>query len=270
MTTHELTLFPTTQDFTMLKEIGAMAVRSGLLPSSVKTAEQAVVIALKGREIGIPPMQAFSSIVVVNGKPSMSAELMLAMIYKNVRGAVVNFLTTDAVECVIEAQRPGGKPTRFVFTIEDAKRADLLKNSVWLKYPAAMLRARCISATARAMFPDALSGIVYVPEELGAEVTEDGEVIEVPPGNSYPSKAQEVPESKPPTPAPSLATDSRYEVLNKLSETMKRKKWTSDQVKALSMELFQVDQIRTLEVPQIEKMIGCIETITVVTQESKL
>jgi hypothetical protein len=173
-------LIPTAGDFATMKELGNMAIRSGFLPTSIKTPEQAVVIMLKGREIGIPPMQAFSSIAVVSGKPTMSAELMLSMIYRNVPGAIVNFLVTDANQCSIEARRPNGKFTKFSFTMEDAKRANLTGKGPWVTYPAAMLRARCISAMARAMFPDALSGIVYTPEELGAQVNDDGEILDVP------------------------------------------------------------------------------------------
>lgn len=64
--------------------------------------------------------------------------------------------------------------------MEDAKRANLTGKGPWVTYPAAMLRARCISSMARAMFPDALSGVVYTPEELGAQVDDDGSVIEIP------------------------------------------------------------------------------------------
>lgn len=172
--------FPTAQEFSTMKELGNMAIKSGFLPTSIKTPEQAVIIMLKGRELGIPPMQAFSSIAVVNGKPTMSAELMLSKIYQNVPGAIVNFISTDANGCSLEAKRPGGKFTKFSFTMQDATRAGLTGKGPWVTYPAAMLRARAISSMARAMFPDALSGVVYTPEELGAEIDDEGEIRDVP------------------------------------------------------------------------------------------
>ncbi len=172
--------FPTNIEFQTMKELAKIALLSGFLPTSIKSSEQAIIIMLKGRELSIPPMQAFSSIAVVNGKPTMSAELMLSMIYRNIPGSVVNFIKTDEVECVIEAKRPGGKETIFSFSMVDAKRANLDGKGPWKTYPTAMLRARCISAMARAVFPDALSGVVYTAEELGANVTDDGEIISVP------------------------------------------------------------------------------------------
>lgn len=174
-----LNSFPSPQEFTTMKEMGAMAVKSGLLPTSINTAEKAVIIMLKGREIGIGPMEAFAKISVINGKPSMDAELMLSQVYKKIPKAEINIVKTTNTECVIEAARPGKKPTTFSFTMEDAKRADLLNKGPWKSYPAAMLRARTISAMARAIFPDALSGVSYTPEELGAEVDGDGQVIDV-------------------------------------------------------------------------------------------
>lgn len=172
-----VSLFPSDGEWTMLKEQATMAVKSGLLPRAVDSAEKAIVIALKGREIGIPPMQAFSHIHVVDGKPGFSAELQLGLIYKNCPGAVVNYIDSDEKKCVIEASRPGHKATRFSFTLEEARQAGLLSKNNWKSYPSAMLRARTISATARAMFPDATMGCSYTPEELGAEVDEDGEVV---------------------------------------------------------------------------------------------
>lgn len=212
--------FPTPQEITMLKELGTMAVKSGFLPVSIKTPEQAVIIMLKGRELGIPPMQAFGSIAVVSGKPTISAELMISLIYQRIPGAVIDVLETSSNTCAIEAKRPGGKRTKFEFTMEDAKRANLAGKGPWVTYPAAMLRARCISAMARMMFADALSGACYTAEELGAEVTDEGEVITLP---SAPTGSNTQPpntEVKPPTVAitPPLTTLNRAQLGQKIDE----------------------------------------------------
>ena len=189
------TLFPSKVEWEMLKEQATMAVKSGLLPRAVDTVEKAIVIALKGREVGIPPMQAFSHIHVVDGKPGFSAELMLALIYKNCPGSVANYIESDEKRCVVEATRPGHKATRFSFTIEEARQAGLLNKNNWKGYPAAMLRARAVSAMARAIFPDAIMGCSHTPEELGAETDEDGQVIEIPPAKKPEPGPQ--PEQKP-------------------------------------------------------------------------
>lgn len=182
-----LSLIPQESEWRQLKEICQIGVSSGFLPTAIKTPQQAAIIALKGRELGIPPMQAFSSIAVIQGKPTMGAELMLSLIYKNCPGAVVNFVEVSDERCVLEAKRPTkeSKFTTFKFSLDDAKKAGLLSKDSWQKYPRAMLKARAITEMARTIFPDAISGVSYTPEELGAEVamTDDGivEVVSVKP-----------------------------------------------------------------------------------------
>lgn len=184
-------------------------ITSGFLPEHITkgvSAEQAmakaITIAIKGKEIGIPPLQAFSSITVIKGKPCLSSELMLALVFQRCKGAKVTFKTPPEKqheECTVEMQRPDGNPQLFRFTIADAKAAGLLANpgGAWGKYPAAMLRARAVSAGARAVFPDCTMGC-YTPEEMGGEII-DAEVVETiavgpaqppptPPAASAPSK----------------------------------------------------------------------------------
>jgi hypothetical protein len=191
-----VSLFPSPVEWQMIKEQATMLVTTGFLPASIKTPEQAIAIALKGRELGIPPMQAFAHIHIIQGKPTISAELQLALIFKNCPGAVINYEETNGHCCVIMAKRPNGSAVRFSFTIDEAKKAGLLSKDSWNKYPSAMLRARAISIAARALFADAIMGCSYTPEELGAEVDDEGEVISVPSDD-----AQSKPPA-PPAPAP--------------------------------------------------------------------
>jgi hypothetical protein len=186
---------PTMSDLQSLRTFGDMIIKTGFFPQA-KTVEQACVIILKAKELGIPPVQAFTSIAVVSGKPTISAELMLSLIFKNCKGAVINYVETTDTRCEIKARRPepGSEFCVFTFTIDDAKRAGLAGKGPWLQYPGAMLRARCISAMARALFADALSGCVYTPEELGAKVDEDGNVIDVSPIEDAQKKTNEKPQ----------------------------------------------------------------------------
>lgn len=173
-------LFPGEQEWALLKEQASMIVRTGFLPAAIKTPEQAIAIALKGRELGIPMMQAFAHVHIIQGKPTISAELMLSLIFRNCQGAIVNYVQTSNETCVIEAKRPNGSAARFSFTIEEARKAGLLNKDSWRNYPGAMLRARAVSIMARALFPDAIMGCSYIPEEMGADVNEEGEVISIP------------------------------------------------------------------------------------------
>ena len=196
--------FPSPQEFSNLKELANIAVSSGLLPTAIKTPEQALIIMLKGRELNIPPMQAFSHIHIINGRPTMSAELMLAQIYKCIPNAVINFIVQNEKECILEAQRPRGAKTTCSFTMNQAVKAQLLGKTPWKQYPEAMLRARAISIMARALFADALMGVSYTAEELGADVELDDDGNEIikdvtpPPVDQNPIEPKSNPEPQKP------------------------------------------------------------------------
>ena len=160
-------------------------VKSGFLPPSIKTVEQAITVGLKGWEIDIPLMQAFSGISIIQGKPSISAELMLSLIYKNCKGASVEFETLSDKGCSIVARRPGGKAQTFKFDELDARKAGLINKQIWKQYGRALYRSRCISEMARSLFPDALMGASYVPEELGGTPDMPEYMRETPPPESY-------------------------------------------------------------------------------------
>lgn len=159
------------QTWDVVREQATVLFKSRLLPQSIDSPEKAIAIILKGSELGIPPMLAFSHLNIIKGKPTISSELMLALIYKNLPGVTINFIRIDNTGCEIEASRPGCSLNAFKFTQEDAKSAQLLEKEVWKLYPRSMYRSRCISEMARSIFPDIIMGCSYTAEELGA--TED-------------------------------------------------------------------------------------------------
>lgn len=171
-----------------MKEQSSLLVKSGFLPTSVKTGEQALAIMMMGHELGIGPMESFAKISVIQGKPTVGAELMKAMVHRKLPNAKFDIVKSDKTECVIEAARPGGKLTQISFTLEDATAMKLVAKDNWVKMPKVMLRWRAISETCRAVFPDCLSGISYTPEELNPDLhfNEQGEVIET---TAAPSKS---------------------------------------------------------------------------------
>jgi hypothetical protein len=158
------------EQWQLMREQADIFIKSGLLPSHIKSPEQAVVIMLKGRELGLPALYALSTIGIINGKPVVAAEVMASLVYRHHGDGALKVVQTNERLCTVEYRRRGWTESQsYSFSIEDAMRAGLLGSNVWQKYPAAMLRARCISAVARMAFPDVISG-VYTPEELGGSV----------------------------------------------------------------------------------------------------
>lgn len=168
-------------EWAVMTEQAGLLVQTGFLPAAIKTKEQAVAVMLKGRELGIPPMHALSSIVVIQGKPTCSAELMAALVYRDHGDDALVFTEATNTRCTISYKRRSwAQRQSYSFTVEDARQAGLSGGN-WQKYPAAMLRARAISAVARMAFPDTIGGM-YTPEELGGAVavTGDGEIVPIP------------------------------------------------------------------------------------------
>lgn len=178
-TTATAAMIPDQNEWSIMRDMASQLVPTRFLPETIKTPEQAVAIMLKGRELRVPPMYALSNIVIVKGKPTVSAEMMLALIYRDYGKQAIRIKHSDNERCTVEYRTEGWDGTsEYTFAIEDARKANLFKNDVWNQYPAAMLRARAISAVARMAFPESIGGM-YVPGELGDAVTvnADGEVI---------------------------------------------------------------------------------------------
>lgn len=171
--------YPSGDDWKFMLSWGQTALKSGMLPSAVKTPEAAAVIVLKGRELGISFMTAIANIHVINGKPGMSAELIQGLARKNLPGLIINILRSDSEVAEIEFIRPERNAKPFVqkFTIQDAEKAKLLAKDVWKQYPGAMLWSRAVTAGLRKVCPEALMGVSCTPEELGANVDNQGNVI---------------------------------------------------------------------------------------------
>jgi hypothetical protein len=167
------------QSWELMRDKAAILIKSGFLPEAIRTPEQALAVMMKGSELRIPAMYALSNIAIVKGKPTCSAELMLALVRRDHGSQAIRIRETTAQRCVVEWRTPGWPGTsEYAYTIEDATRAGLAAGETWRKYPAAMLRARCISAVVRMAFPECIGGM-YGPGELGEAVvvTDDGEVV---------------------------------------------------------------------------------------------
>ena len=127
--------------------------------------------------LGIDRINAITSIHVINGKPSASADLIASLVRKAGHKLRVTGDETHAVAELIRADDPDHT---FTARWDQAKAttAKLWGKGNWATYPAAMLRARAITEVVRMGASDALYGLIYTPEELGAQVAESGAPVE--------------------------------------------------------------------------------------------
>jgi hypothetical protein len=119
---------------------------------------------------------ACQCIVVIKGKPSLTAQAWSALIKRHPK---YNYkvLQSTPQECLLEFYENGELQGPSEFTMDDAKNAGLVGGENWRKYPRAMLFARALTQGARMYCPDVGIGSIYTPEELG-DGTEYEEYIE--------------------------------------------------------------------------------------------
>lgn len=148
-------------------ELAAWIAKSDLAPRDYKDKPQNVLIAMQmGLEVGLSPMQAIQNIAVVNGRPSIWGDSMLALCqnHRDFESIDENQSTNDKGVCIVK--RRGMEPQRREFTIDDAKKAGLWgKQGPWQTAPARMLKLRARAFAIRDTFADALRGLQSAEEQ---------------------------------------------------------------------------------------------------------
>ena len=166
-----------------------------------KDQAQAITKILAGREMGFGPFASMTGIYIISGRPSIGANLMAAAVKASGRYNYRVAEMTDAA-CEIIYFELGKECGRSRFTIEDARKAQT-KNLD--KFPRNMLFARAMSNGCRWYCPDVFLGApTYTPEELGANVNEAGEVIDVIPTMTTPAARPDKITDLIPQPEPAL------------------------------------------------------------------
>ena len=139
----------------------ALAVaKSGLF--GVKTPDQAMALMLIAQAEGMHPAIAARDYHVINGRPTLRADAMLAR-FQQAGGRVEWGEYTDR-KVVGTFTHPQGGSVRIEWTTDMAVSAGLTRNPTWKSYPRQMLRARCISEGIRTIYPGVAIG-TYTPEE---------------------------------------------------------------------------------------------------------
>lgn len=147
------------------------------VPRGLRGKPAAVAAAvLAGREVGIGPMTALQHIHVIEGTPSMSAELKRARVFAAGHEIVVDESTIT--RCRVRGRRKGSESwsAPVEWTLDDAKRANLAHKDNWKKNPRRMLQARATGELCDLLFPDVVGGLPTTEEvrDDAAEILDDG------------------------------------------------------------------------------------------------
>ena len=154
--------------FNQQLQMADVMAKSGLLPKTLDTKEKVFIALQWGVELGLSPMVAVTNIAVVNGRPTLSADIMYAIVRNNPDYAGIEWRRKDnTVADVVIKRRNGNAVEEFNghYDIDMAKRAGLFDKENWRKYPERMLKHRALSFALRDAFPDVLAGL-YNPDEM--------------------------------------------------------------------------------------------------------
>jgi hypothetical protein len=147
----------------------ALAASGDMVPKAFQGNPNATMAAIvRGMEIGLAPMQALSSIAVINGRATVWGDAIPALLQRQGHHIDVE-IQGEGDSLVAVATLTRGDTGRQVvrrFGVADAKRAGLLdKQGPWKQYTARMCSHRARTWAARDGAADALMGL-QVTEEV--------------------------------------------------------------------------------------------------------
>jgi hypothetical protein len=164
------------------------------LPGHIKNVDEAFTIAQMGKELGFPTMQAFHYIIPIQGKLSLSAKAVGALLrkggvkYITKEDGVYVFAdgTTDTILLKKDGTKPIDRRTTIdfyrdglvescSFTWRDAEVQGLTSKDNWTRMPKEMLFARCLAKGANRIGSDLLLGL-YTAEELADTFLNENQV----------------------------------------------------------------------------------------------
>jgi hypothetical protein len=146
---------------------------SDLVPKDFKGKPGNCLIAMQwGSELGLKPLQALQNLAIINGRPALWGDAVIAL----ARGSavceyIIESQTDDVATCRVK--RRGEPEQERSFSKADAKAAGLLgKQGPWTQYPKRMMQMRARAFALRDVFPDVLRGMPVAEE-----------IMDIPSGN---------------------------------------------------------------------------------------
>lgn len=170
------------QNIKELLEFAEILSKSTLVPKEFINNAGNIVVAIQwGLELGLQAMQSMQSIAVINGRPSLWGDAVLALVKSSPACEYVIEEVTDTT-ATCKVKRKGELEQVRYFTVDDAKKAGLWgKQGPWTQYPKRMLQMRARSWALRDVFTDVLRGMPVaeevrdIPNEQ--DITSQGETL---------------------------------------------------------------------------------------------
>lgn len=143
-----------------IQQMATAVAKSGLF--GIKTPDQGVALMLIAQAEGLHPAIAARDYHVIQGRPALKTDAMLARFQQ--AGGKVEWKTYTDDEVTGVFSHPQGGSLTVTWTMKQAKQIGLAGKDNWRNYPRAMLRARCISEGIRSVYPGCVVGVYSVEE----------------------------------------------------------------------------------------------------------
>lgn len=195
----------TREEYELLWQLAERVARAGYYGRLSR--DQAFLLMVYGRELGLAPLTALDVLHVINGRPALSPRGALALLHRSpmIKSVELERLAGPNGEFIgyrAIINRDNGASYSAEWTLKDAERAGLLRNPQWRQYPEQMCLWRSLGRAADMGASDVLAGAVAGLNWAGdAQVEVIGAMPEMP--AAMPS----------PTPTPRLTLDDLDEEL---------------------------------------------------------
>lgn len=237
------------QNLDQAMQLANMICRSQLAPKNyMNKPEDTLVAMMMGHELGLNPLQSIQNIAVINGKPSIYGDALLALVQNSPAfGGISESFDESTITATCTVWRKGGEKHTQTYSQKDAEVAGLWgKQGPWKQHPKRMLAMRARGFALRNQFADALAGLVTREE---AEDIERGE-RDVTPQHSTPKVEAKT--------LPVYTQEQFNENANKWADAIDSGRATPEKIIAMVSSKYDLPQ-------QIREQ---IETITNVAEEA--
>ena len=158
----QMGLMPQTLDQAM--NLSKMLASSEFVPKDFRNKPENILVAIQwGAEVGLCPMQAMQNIAVINGRPSLWGDAMLALVQAHPHYEYhKEWIKNGVAYC--EVKRKDSPAHTASFSKAQAEAAGLWGRNTWKSYPDRMLQMRARGFALRDQFSDALKGLIIREE----------------------------------------------------------------------------------------------------------
>lgn len=158
------------RDMKEMMEFAKLISASNFIPTGFRGKPgDVLVVMMQAAELEIPYFQALHNTAVINGRPTIWGDLVVALVQRSPQFEFLRRNWDEASKTATVVIKRKGRPEAVSrFSMEDAKRAKLANKDTYIQYPQRMCMWRAVSFAIRDEFADVLKGMSIAEEAMDA------------------------------------------------------------------------------------------------------